>query len=274
MKNPKRKMRIFFLGTNGWFATRTGSTVCAAIAFQDRLIVLDAGDGFQHIPALLLRLRLKRADVFLSHLHIDHVAGLHLLPLLPRGTRVRIFAHKSCIPALKQFVAHPYTAPPSEQWAKVTLHPLSTGKNKVPIAASGKPSRPSARHQAYSVLALPLHHADPCFGYRFSLEGKEIAYCTDTGPCRNYTRLAAGADLLITECSLLPGALPTPSWPHLSPQTAANEAKKAGAARLILTHFDANKYSSLALRYRAQKAARKIFPRTSAARDGMEIEMQ
>ncbi|MFA6328758.1 MAG: MBL fold metallo-hydrolase [Candidatus Micrarchaeia archaeon] len=281
-------MKIFFLGTNGWFATRTGNTVCAAIladggiagalrprnsrANGGRLIVLDAGDGFQHVPALMARLGVSSADVFLSHLHIDHIGGLHTLPLLPRGARVRVFAHKSYLPALKRFVAHPYTATPSEQWAKVTLHPLSTGENKVHSAASGPGAR--ARRQAYLVQVLPLDHADPCFGFRFSLGGKEIAYCTDTGPCKNISILARNADALITECALLPGAGELKGWPHLSPEMAAREAKKAGAKRLILTHFDARKYPALRLRAAAQKAARKIFPRTVAARDGMELEIK
>ncbi len=269
MKKEGSKMKIFFLGTNGWFATKTGNTVCAAIKLRDRLIVLDAGDGFQRVPALLSRLRLRRADVFISHLHIDHIGGLHILPRFERGMRVRIFVHKSYIPALKRFVAHPYTASLSEQWAKVTMHPLATGENSVPCDASGDASRT----HSYPVRALPLDHADPCFGFRFSLEGKEIAYCTDTGPCKNYARLAAGADLLITECTLPSGAAKMKEWPHLSPQTAAQEAKKAGAKRLILTHFDANKYPSPALRKKAQEAARKIFPRAIAAKDGLEIEL-
>ena len=259
MKIPlgKSKMKIFFLGTNGWFATRTGNTVCAAIKAKDRLIVLDAGDGFQHIPSLLSRLHLSQADVFLSHLHIDHASGLHTLPRMPLGMRVRIFVHKSYLPALRCLLAHPYTASPSEQFAKVTLHPFSTGENRLP----------------YIVRALPLDHADPCFGFRFSIGGTEIAYCTDTGPCKNISLLARGADALITECSLLPGSALLKWWPHLSPEMAAHEAAASGAARLILTHFDANKYPSLALRKAAQIAARKIFLRTIAAKDGMEIEV-
>ena len=255
MENSKRKVRIFFLGTNGWFATKTGNTVCAAIRAKDKLIVLDAGDGFQHAPALMGRLGIRRADVFLSHLHIDHIAGLHLLPLLPRGMCVRIFAHRSYLPALKKFVAHPYTASPPEQYARVSLHPLSTGENNVP----------------YPVHALPLRHADPCFGFRFQVGGRRIAYCTDTGPCKNIQALAQGADALITECSLLPRAGEHAGWPHLSPEMAAREAEKAGAQMLLLTHFDAKEYRAFSQRAAAQKAARKIFPRAFASRDGMEI---
>ncbi len=248
-------MKLFFLGTNGWFSTKTGNTVCAAIALRDRLIVLDAGDGIAKLYPLMKRLGMRRADIFLSHLHLDHAGGLHTLPLMPRGMRIRIFAHKSYIPALRRLLAHPYTASAEEQFAKITLHSFSTGENRLP----------------YGVRALPLDHADPCFGFRFSLEGKQIAYCTDTGHCKNFGRLAAGADLLITECTLPPGAKTMPIWPHLSPEAAAREAAAAGVKRLILTHFDAKQPNGLAIRRTAQKAARKIFPRTVAAKDGMEI---
>ena len=250
-------MKLFFLGTNGWFATKMGNTVCAALHAKDRLIVLDAGDGFSKLPALMSRLRLKRADVFLSHVHIDHACGLHTLPLMPRGMRIRIFVHKSYLPALKLLLSHPYTASAGEQWAKVTLHPFSTGENRLP----------------YAMRALPLDHADPCFGFRFSLEGKEISYCTDTGPCKNFGRLARNADLLITECTLPPGAKTMPAWPHLSPDAAAREAAAAGARRLALTHFDAKQPNGAAVRRAAQSSARKIFPRTIAARDGMELSI-
>ena len=54
---------------------------------------------------------------------------------------------------------------------------------------------------------------------------------------------------------------------------AAREANKAAAGRLVLTHFDAKQLNGRALRRSAQAAARKIFPRTIAAKDGMEIEI-
>jgi len=250
-------MKIFFLGTNGWFATRTGNTVCAALQLRDRLIVLDAGDGFSKLAPLMGRLGITRADVFLSHLHLDHAGGLHMLPRMEKGMRVRIFAHKGQLPALRRLVAHPYTASPGEQFAKVTLHPLRTGGNRVP----------------YKVAVLPLEHADPCFGFRFSLDGKEIAYCTDTGPCNGIFALAHNADLLITECTLPPGAPEVKEWPHLSPEMAALAARQACARRLILTHFDAKQENGMMLRSRAQKAARKIFPNTIAAKDGMTIRI-
>ncbi|MBS1237103.1 MAG: seceted metal-dependent hydrolase of the beta-lactamase superfamily, partial [Deltaproteobacteria bacterium] len=94
----------------------------------------------------------------------------------------------------------------------------------------------------------------------------------DTGYCENAVTLAKGADLLISECSFLPGEH-SADWPHLNPQFAARIAKEAGAARLALVHFDAAKYTTMELRKEAEKEARKIFSNTFAAEDDQVLEM-
>ena len=71
-----------------------------------------------------------------------------------------------------------------------------------------------------------------------------ITYCTDTGVCDNAITLAHGADLLITECGLKPGA-EKPGWPHLNPEEAIHIAKAAKAKRLALMHFGAEVYKTI-----------------------------
>lgn len=89
-------------------------------------------------------------------------------------------------------------------------------------------------------------------GYRFELDGKTLAYCTDTGICDNAMLLAEDADLLITECSHKPGEQ-SPDWPHLNPRDAAEIARRAKAKRLALTHFDASRYTTIQERLDAAK---------------------
>lgn len=86
-----------------------------------------------------------------------------------------------------------------------------------------------------------LTHSTPCLGYRFEVDGKVIAYCTDTGICENAIKLAEDADLLITECSLEESS-PDSQWSHLSPEDAVKIAEKSRAKKLALTHFDASIY--------------------------------
>jgi len=250
-------MKIKFLGTNGWFSTSTGSTTCAALMLEGRLIVLDAGEGFFKVPALAASLGVRKIDVFISHLHLDHVIGLHTLPLFPKGSSIRLFVHKSYAEGLARLLSHPYTASAGELFAKAGIFALRQGKNAVP----------------YEVEAQPLLHVDPSWGYRFRIGGKAIAYCTDTGPCENLARLGRHADALIAECALLPGESRKKAWPHLSPQMAASAARQAQAKKLFLTHFDANKYRTNLQRKEAERAARKIFANAAAAKDGQEAEI-
>ena len=250
-------MKLLFLGTNGWYSTKTGNTVCAVLFAKDRLISLDAGDGFYKVCDLVRKRNVKKVDVFLSHLHFDHVVGFHSLPKIPKGTKVRIFIDNGYVGSLSLLLNHPFTAGREDLKAKVEIVPLKVGRNKTP----------------YTVHALPLLHVDPCLGFRFEIGGRKIAYCTDTGPCKNILKLGNDVDLLVTECSLLPGADLQKSWPHLSPEMAARIAKQSRAKMLILDHFDANKYKDIDLRKGALKAAKKIFRNTRAARDGLVISV-
>ncbi|MCX5706416.1 MAG: ribonuclease Z, partial [Candidatus Omnitrophica bacterium] len=78
------------------------------------------------------------------------------------------------------------------------------------------------------------------------------------------------SDLLITECSYRTGQRDD-SWPHLNPEMAAGVAKEARVRRLILAHFDSGVYLTNKDRILAQKAARKIFKNTLAAKDGLRL---
>ncbi|MEM2137595.1 MAG: ribonuclease Z [Candidatus Anstonellaceae archaeon] len=250
-------MKLKFLGTNGWFPSGTGSTPCVSIRMQDRLIVFDAGGGFAKVKEECEFADAKRIDVFISHLHLDHIEGLHTLARLPEEIVARIFAPRQYLKPLGLLLGHPYTAPLGMLKANARLLPFEGAPKDAP----------------YLISSLPLKHADPCFGYRLEAEGRTIAYCTDTGPCGNLLKLARNADLFITECSLLPGSEISKRWPHLNPETAASLAKKAGAKKLALTHFDASNYSSSALRNKALASARRMFKNTIAAKDGLVVEI-
>ena len=117
-----------------------------------------------------------------------------------------------------------------------------------------------------------LVHSDPCFGYRIELDGKVVTYCTDTGICDNDLSLAKNADLLIHECAESPKQR-TPTWQHTIPTEAAKLAKDAGVKQLVLFHFSAAVYKSIQERKNAERDARVIFKNTTAAEDGMQVDV-
>ncbi|MFH1306304.1 MAG: ribonuclease Z [Candidatus Micrarchaeota archaeon] len=257
-------MKITFLGTNGWYATNTGNTVCTLIDTPERYIVLDAGDGIYRLDEYA-KDKSKPVDIFISHFHLDHVFGLHIQPRFHFKNKIRIFVQKNTSNIIRTIINKPFTAPPElleKIGLDVSVHELNLGKNNI---------------DEYIVHTAPLVHADPCWGFRFEIptnkekEKKIISYCTDTGPCENIISLSKNADVFITECGLLPGEEIPKEWPHLNPETAAEIAKKSNCKKLFLTHFGAHKYVNMKLRDDAQKIARKIFENSFSAKDEMEI---
>ena len=247
-------MKLVFLGTNGWYDTPTGNTVCALIQTKRWDILLDAGNGIYKIGDYCDGT--KPVFILLSHFHLDHIGGLHTLVRDRFKKSLTICGGEGARRPLNTFINPPYTVPLEKLPSPVKLLELPAQAGELP----------------FKLTTLPLIHADPVLGMRLELEGKTITYCTDTGYCPNALKLAKGADLLITECAHAPGES-NPGWPHFNPETAANLAVEAGAKRLAITHFSADRYRTAAARAAGLKLSRKIFPKAIGAKDGLEIEI-
>ncbi len=247
-------MKIIFLGTNGWFDSKTGNTVCTLIKADTCNIILDAGFGLAKADRYLDAK--KPTGIFLSHLHLDHVVGLHALAKFKFPKGLVIYAPKSALKNLRAFIAQPFTVPPRD----------------LPFTMKISGAAKKMRFAGIDIKTLELVHSSSCLGYRFQCEGKTIAYCTDTGSCENVLKLAKNADLFISECALRKGQ-DDGGWPHLDPEQAALLAKKADARKLVLTHFDAYNHPNNKHRNIAQKHARKIFRQSIAAVDGLAISL-
>ena len=52
-----------------------GNTSCTVVSEKDSILVLDGGSGMQKFN-LLNNTAIKRIDILLTHLHLDHIQGL------------------------------------------------------------------------------------------------------------------------------------------------------------------------------------------------------
>lgn len=247
-------MKLTFLGTNGWYSTRTGNTICALLESEKCYVIFDAGDGIYKLDRYIKKD--KPVFLFLSHLHLDHTFGFHIFPKFKFKKEFTILFPEELGGPLRKLVDHPYAMPFREMKMKVRFKELSGNVKDLP----------------FSVEYKKLFHVDPSFGYRIELEGKSITYCCDTGTTQSVIDLARGADVLIHECAAGPGVI-SGKWGHSNPEEAAEAAKKAGAKKLFLTHFSASTYQKKKDRAEAQSLARKIFKNTFAAKDGMAVDV-
>jgi ribonuclease BN (tRNA processing enzyme) len=219
-------MEIRLLGTNGWYDTKTGDTTCVFVDSKDYYLVFDAGNGIHKLDSVITKQ--KPVFLFLSHFHLDHIAGLHVLNKFDFPEGLTIIGQTGTRKILDGFVRQPFTIPFSDYSYPVSIVDLPEGEHDVP----------------FHVEARKLVHSTDCMGYRVGIDGKILAFCTDTGICDNAIRLAREADVLITECSLKPGQA-NPLWPHLNPEDAISIARQGNAKKLVLIHFDANTYRTL-----------------------------
>ena len=247
-------MQVTFLGTNGWYDTLTGNTCSVLVRSDDYNIIFDAGNGIAKADRYLDQE--KPTFLFISHYHIDHVAGLHTLVKFRFSHPLQICGQPGIGTVLRSLVREPFTVPFEDLPFQVQFMELAEGTHRVP----------------FPVECRPLVHPVPCFGYSITLDGRKIAFCTDTGICENAVTLGRDADLLITECGLKPG-VESPDWPHLNPGQAVSIAKEARAKRLALIHFAAHLYTTIGERYEVQRTFEKDFPGLFAATDGLTISI-
>lgn len=250
------RMEIIFLGTNGWYDTKTGNTICTLIKTKKCNIILDAGNGFYKADRYIAADEQKPLYLFLSHFHLDHIAGLHILNKFKFSRGFTICGPLGTKSILEMIINQPFSAPLDRLSFPIDIQELPDTEKKFP----------------FKVRTGQLFHTTLTLGYRIESEHKVVAYVTDTGYCQNAVKLARNADILIAECAYKSGQF-CESWPHLNPESAARIAKEASAKRLVLTHFDAEIYKTVSARKIAESIAQRIFNNTRAAIDTMCIEI-
>ncbi len=201
-------MQVTLWGTRGSLATPDpemarygGNTSCVGVLGREgTVLVLDAGTGIRRL-AKTLPDSIRRVDVLLTHLHMDHIQGLGFFaPLYRPDIEVHIWGPASTNLALPTRLKR-YLSPPL---FPLHLHQLPTRQyHEVPC---GEVDIGEVR-----VRAALVCHPGPTVGYRISApEGGVVTYMPDHEPAlgplrfpslpREWTSggvLAAGSDLLI-----------------------------------------------------------------------------
>ena len=119
-------MDVIFLGTNGWYDSATGNTICILIRSNDYNIVLDAGNGINKLDQYYQKT--KPVYLLLSHFHLDHIVGLHILAKFSFAKGLVIAGPKGTRKILNTFVNQPFTMPLDDLCYKTKIVELSEKK--------------------------------------------------------------------------------------------------------------------------------------------------
>jgi len=275
---------------------------------HERLFLIDCGEGCQ------IQLRkygfsfLKIRDIFISHIHGDHIFGLcgllSTMSLIGRTATLFIYAPHSFSELLSSFMK---------------FFGGSFQYEIVHITVSGDHPEVIMETKSSEVLSFPLNHRIDCYGYLFrekepimnvhkhlidpyklSLyeiarlkEGEDVirdngetllnldfaykpyvprsfAYCSDTAPFDSLSNYVKNVDLLYHEATFGTDMQKMATdTRHSTASQAANCALEAGTKKLLIGHFS-SRYKKIEV---LLDEAREVFSETYIANEGMEFDI-
>jgi ribonuclease Z len=275
---------------------------------HERLFLIDCGEGCQ------IQLRkygfsfLKIQNIFISHIHGDHIFGifglLSTMSMIGRTADIFIYAPAEFSDILKNFLKHF-----GEYFKFKVVHKVLSSKEPQ-IIYGGK---------NIEILSFPLNHRIDCYGFlfrekrplnnihkyvieKYSLTLREIAllkngenitreegeilfnhdltyspyqprsfaYCSDTAPFDKLPEYLAGVDLLYHEATFARDLeVMARKTMHSTASDAATTAVNAGAKKLLIGHYS-SRYKDLNI---LLNEAREIFSETYLADEGKKYEI-
>ncbi|HLZ47427.1 MAG TPA: MBL fold metallo-hydrolase [Candidatus Limnocylindria bacterium] len=234
-------MKIRFWGTRGSIPTpgqRTvrygGNTACVEVRDDtDHLLVLDAGTGLRELGIKLNGTSPLTVDLFLSHLHWDHIQGIPFFrPAYDPRSTLRLYGPTQHRP-LRELLGLGMDDP---------FFPVDLDGLPVNLEVHEVESGSSRKVGPYTVRATKIFHPAPALAYRIEADGRSLVYATDTedpfsGQPNPVVELAKDADALIHDGQYLDTDF-KPGWGHSTIATALDVARRAHAKRLVLYHHD------------------------------------
>ncbi len=295
-------IELVFLGTGSGIPTPNRNHAAIWMRHEGEYMLFDCGEGTQR-QILKARLNFMRINnIFITHWHADHWAGLIGL-LLTMNLEERRRPLHVYGPEADRFIGDILDL---GYWGtKFKVIP-------VPVPYDGDEITSLVRTKHFEVSSIPVEHSVPAVAYsltehdrvnvdirkanrlyglkqgpligklkadgKITVKGKEvllkdvcikkrgakIVYSGDTRRCDNILKISKNADLLIHDTTF---ADEVEDRMHTGAKEAAKIAKKAGVKKLMLTHFS-RRYTDLS---EIESEAKSIFKESVIAKDFMKL---
>ena len=248
-----------------------GNTSCVELKLPcDELLIVDAGTGVRNLGLHLSQQTPKRplkVNFLMTHFHWDHIQGLpFFVPLYMPDNEV-IFHSAEPPDKLKHILQGQMTSP----YFPVEFDAAGAKRSFAQV------SREGVRIGGVLIESFPLHHPQGAHGYRFSHGGAVIVHASDHEHGHKHTDLilekyAAGADMLIYDAQFTTEEYTAKhGWGHSTWAKAVELVQRANVKHLVLFHHDPGHDDEFMQRIEEQ--ARREFPRTTVAREGLTITL-
>lgn len=243
--SDKGKFLVTFWGVRGSVACPGpdtleygGNTSCVEMNCGDFNLIFDAGTGLRNLGDKLAGEELNY-DIFMSHTHIDHIAGFPFFkPVYSPKSRLKMWAGhllKNGL-TLKEVM---------ESLMDQPFFPISVDLLESTIIWTDFEAGESIKlSDEVTLNTAPLVHPDGATGYRVNFNGKSVCYVTDTEhtpgkPDKNILKLIEGADVLIYDSTYTDGEFPGHTgWGHSTWQEGMRLCDAAGVKKFVAFHHD------------------------------------
>ncbi len=300
-------IRVVFLGTSGSVPTLKRSLPAMVVQCPREQWMFDCGENVQRQMMQSKTSFHKKMKILITHLHGDHVLGLpgllQTMALMDRKEPVQVYGPVG----VKEFLLctkktlnfgltfsveiseiseegvvceteeYSLTATKSnhaiESYAFAFIEKPRPGKfypEKALALGVAKGELWSQLQKGEGVKLKNGNTIKPNDVMGPMRAGRKIIYTGDTKPFNSFAKFAENADLVIYDCTFDDSLAEKASVDgHSTPTQAAQQAKAAGAKRLVLSHISA-RYPDASL---LLDQARKVFQNTTLAEDFLEIEL-
>ena len=254
-----------------------GNTASILIEADNESIILDAGTGIINIGKYLLKAnpQRKKINLFLTHLHNDHIQGLPFFdPVFDKEYEINIYSDETQRVPLKETIYSLFNQPLSP----IGNDGIKAKMNFIILDTDQRETIQGGNRIAVDYIKENFHPLSGVLLYRITINGKRIVYATDVespnGFAKKHMDFIRGADILIHDSMYFDSDYYSPTFPkkgfgHSTVSMAVENAIKGEVKKLFLFHYDPG-YSDADVE-RMHQEARKRFKQTYLSEELKEI---
>jgi ribonuclease BN (tRNA processing enzyme) len=223
-----------------------GNTSSILLESGDKTVILDAGTGIINFGNDIEQLkdRQREIDIFLTHLHLDHIQGLpFFLPMFDEAFTINLYSPRydglSVKEAILSLFNHPLS-PISNNGIKAHLEFIELDMNRPGLVRVG-------RDLEIAYIKEASHPISGVLIYRCRLGGKQLVFATDVESPNGFdpevSDFISGADVLIHDSQYFDddyygSTFPKKGFGHSTHTMAVQNARQSEAKKLFLFHHN------------------------------------
>lgn len=244
-----------------------GNTTCIVLEAGTQTIILDCGTGLLSLQKDFFKKGgYQGADIFISHIHWDHVQGIAFFsPFFCPQFHFSFYGEKRLGDSIKQQIYNIMNSP---------MFPVEADSFNAKMDYYDITDNETRMVKDVQVQTVRLKHPNVCTGYRFTYEGKSVCIVADYehGEDEKIYGFAKNCDLLVYDAQYTDDEFSAKvGWGHSTWQKALEFYQHTGAKKLVMTHHDPSRTD--AQLDALQEKVSQLCPGAVFSREGMTVSI-